>query len=144
MNLLTTYRGLVRRPAFLLAVILTMGLGIGANSAIFSVIDAVLLKPLPYPGAERLTAIYESNSRQKAARSDVAPIRLEEWNRMNHTFVALSGAYTENRRRHPDRCPRSSWWLGRRRGCSQSWGPRRLLGGRSRPMRSCRTVLRRR
>lgn len=96
MNLLTTYRGLVRRPAFLLAVILTMGLGIGANSAIFSVIDAVLLKPLPYPGAERLTAIYESNSRQKAARSDVAPIRLEEWNRMNHTFVALSGAYTEN------------------------------------------------
>ncbi|HEY2013619.1 MAG TPA: ABC transporter permease, partial [Bryobacteraceae bacterium] len=91
-----TYRGLIRRLTFFLAVVFTMALGIGANSAIFSVIDAVLLKPLPYPGADRLMAVYESNPRQTRVREYVAPGRLEEWNRMNQTFAAIAGAYTEN------------------------------------------------
>jgi len=73
-----------------------MALGIGANSAIFSVIDAVLLKPLPYPGGDRLMAVFESSPRQKLPRSEVAPGRLEEWNRLNQTFVGIAGAYTEN------------------------------------------------
>ena len=91
-----TYRGLIRRPTFFLAVVLTMALGIGANSAIFSVIDAVLLRPLPYPGADRLMAIFESSPRLKVPRGPVAPVRLEEWNRMNQTFAGISGAYQES------------------------------------------------
>ncbi|HEV3196521.1 MAG TPA: ABC transporter permease [Bryobacteraceae bacterium] len=91
-----TYRGLIHRPTFFLAVILTMALGIGANSAIFSVIDAVLLKPLPYPGGDRLMAIFESSPRLKVPRGPVAPARLEEWNRMSQTFAGISGAYTES------------------------------------------------
>jgi len=91
-----TYRGLIRRPTFFLAVVGTMALGIGANSAIFSVIDAVLLQPLPYPGGDRLMAVFESSPRQKHPRSEVAPGRLEEWNRMNQTFTGIAGAYTEN------------------------------------------------
>ena len=63
-----TYRGLLQRPTFFLAVVCTMALGIGANSAIFSVIDAVLLKPLPYPGGDRLMAVYESSPRRQIVR----------------------------------------------------------------------------
>ena len=95
-DLRRTYRSLFQRPAFFLAVVGTMALGIGANSAIFSVIDAVLLKPLPYPGGDRLMAVFESSPQQKRVRNDVAPGRLEEWNRMNQAFVGIAGAYTEN------------------------------------------------
>lgn len=91
-----TYRGLIQRPTFFLAVVFTMALGIGANSSIFPVIDAVLLKPLPYPGGDRLMAIFESSPRLKVPRGPVAPPRLEEWNRMNQTFAGISGAYTES------------------------------------------------
>jgi putative ABC transport system permease protein len=91
-----TYRSLLKRPAFLLAVVFTLMLGIGANSSIFSVIDAVLLKPLPYPSGDRLMALFESNPRKKVPHGMVAPVRVEEWNRLNHTFTGIAGAYTEN------------------------------------------------
>lgn len=91
-----TYRSLLRRPAFFAAVVLTLTLGIGANSAIFSVIDAVLLKPLPYPDGDRLMALDETSLRRKIAQAEVAPIRLEEWNAMNRSFTGMTGAYTES------------------------------------------------
>jgi len=91
-----TYRGLLKRPGFFCAVVLTLALGIGANSAIFSVIDAVLLKPLPYPAADRLVALFESNPHKKLSHEGVAPVRIEEWNRASRSFTAIAGAYTEN------------------------------------------------
>src|SRR5437016_4783445 len=95
-DVLRTYRTLLRRPAFFLAVVLTLTLGIGANSAIFSVIDTVLLKPLPYPDGNRLMALFETNLRKKIAQGPVAPVRLEEWNGMSQSFTGISGAYTES------------------------------------------------
>jgi putative ABC transport system permease protein len=89
-------RSVARRRGLALAIVFTLALGIGANSAIFSVIDAVLLKPLPYPDSERLTAVYEVNAGRHDRTSLVAPVRLEEWNRMNRSFDGLAGTYFEN------------------------------------------------
>ncbi len=52
-------RGLRRSPGFAIAVILTLALGIGGNTAIFSVVDQLLLRPLPYPHGEQLVTVYE-------------------------------------------------------------------------------------
>jgi predicted permease len=93
---LTTYRSLLKRPGFFAAVVFTLTLGIGANSAIFSVIDTVLLKPLPYPNGNRLMALFESNTRQKSSHAGLAPAQIEEWDQMNHSFSAIAGGYTEN------------------------------------------------
>src|SRR5205823_10812618 len=89
-------RALVRRPGLAVTVVATLALGIGANSAIFSAVDAVLLKPLPYPDADRLVSVYESNAARRQSTALVAPVRLEEWNAMNHTFDGLAASYFEN------------------------------------------------
>src|SRR5688572_23994186 len=93
----STLRTLVRRRRGLSAAIIrTLPLGIGANSAIFSAIDAVLLRPLPYPAADRLVVAYEVNTARKQLTSLFAPGRLEEWNRESRTLDGLAGSHFEN------------------------------------------------
>ena len=55
-----TIRRLAKSPGFTITAILILGLGIGGNTAIYSVIEAVLLKPLPYPRPERLVQVYQA------------------------------------------------------------------------------------
>ena len=61
-------RGLWRSPGFSLAVILTLALGIGGNTAVFSVVDQLLLRPLPYPDGDQLVMVEESVGANRARR----------------------------------------------------------------------------
>ena len=82
-------RGLRRAPAFSAIVILTLALGIGANTAIFSVVHAVLLKPLPYPEPERLVRLGESTG--EANGISVTWTNYLHWRDENRTFEAMAG-----------------------------------------------------
>ena len=93
-NVRQAVRGLAKTPAFTVTVILTLAIGIGANSAVFSAIDAVLLRPSPFPDSDRLVTLAQKNPKNQDAF--VAPPRLEDWNRLNTTFKAITGYYTED------------------------------------------------
>jgi putative ABC transport system permease protein len=85
-------RVLVRKPGFAATVILTLALGVGASSTIFSLIDTVLLRPLPYPDSARLVAIHEAKPADQFAQTPVAPGRLEDWQRLTRAFDAVAGS----------------------------------------------------
>lgn len=81
-------RAMRRSPAFSLVVILTLALGIGVNTAIFSVVHAVLLKPLPYPDSERMVWFGESTG--KATGISVTWGNFRHWRASNHTFESMA------------------------------------------------------
>ena len=93
-NVRYAFRTLTHTPGFTVTVVLTLALGIGANTAVFSAIDAILLRPLPFPDGDRLVRILQKNSR--TAETPVAPVRIEDWNRENSTFEGITGFYTED------------------------------------------------
>jgi putative ABC transport system permease protein len=95
-NLKSAFRFIRKSPTFSVTVILTLALAIGANSAVFSAIDAILLKPLPFPDADQLMRVNQYNPKTSSPLHLVAPVRLEDWNRLNSTFQALTGYYWED------------------------------------------------
>ena len=95
-NLKSGLRLIRKAPGFSAAVILTLALGIGANSAVFSAINAILLRPLPFPHADELMLLQQRDNAQANSASFVAPVRLEDWNRLNSGFGAITGYYTED------------------------------------------------
>jgi len=81
-------RGIRRSPSFSAVVILTLALGIGANTAIFSVVYSVLLRPLPYPNGERLVWLGESTA--KAAGISITWLNFEHWRSENTGFEKMA------------------------------------------------------
>src|SRR5579871_4010730 len=85
-------RAIRRSPGFAGVVLLTLALGIGANTAIFSVVNAVLLRPLPFPAAERLVQLGEADP--KAEGISVTWINFHHWRAENRSFEAMAGFHT--------------------------------------------------
>ncbi|HET9986624.1 MAG TPA: ABC transporter permease [Longimicrobiales bacterium] len=81
-------RGLARRPAFAAAAVLTLALGIGAATIIFSVVDAVLLRPLPFPRPERLVQVWETVPGRGDRRA--SPADYLDWRAESRTFASLA------------------------------------------------------
>lgn len=81
-------RGLLRRPVFASASILSLAVGIGANTALFSVVNRLLLEPLPHPDAERLFAVDETRGQE---RSNGNPARLRDYAARVDAVESISG-----------------------------------------------------
>jgi putative ABC transport system permease protein len=93
---IVAFRSLRRRPGFTLTALVLLTLGVGVETALFSVLNTVLLRPLPFPRASELVTVMEASAAKSQKTSLMAPVRIEEWNRYSRTFQAISGSYTEN------------------------------------------------
>src|SRR5438105_13407605 len=94
-NLRLALRGLIKNPAFSAVAIITLALGIGANTAIFSIVNAVLLRPLPYPDADRIMVLNESSG--PGQDYSVALPDYFDWQKDNTVFEHLAATHKESR-----------------------------------------------
>ena len=82
-------RTLYKSPSFTVVVVLTLALGIGANTAIFTVVDGVILKPLPYPEPGRLVMIWEKQL-SNGTLGPVSPANFFDWHQQSHSFEKMA------------------------------------------------------
>ena len=89
-------RVLLRTPLFTICTIAALALGIGSTTALFSVVHAMLVKPLPYPDADRLVVIWEHNQPRNRPRNVVNPVNFMGWRDRSRSFEGMA-AFTQNR-----------------------------------------------
>jgi len=85
-------RMLRKNPAFAATAILTLALGIGANTAIFSVVNTVLIRPLPYKDADRLVTVWGYNRARGFDTDQVSPLDFADWRSQNHVFAGMAAS----------------------------------------------------
>jgi len=83
-------RTLAKNPGFTIVAVFTLALGIGANTAIFSVVDAVLLRPLPYPEPARLFTVYQTLPENPAQNTGVSYPNYVDWTQQNEAFESIA------------------------------------------------------
>jgi putative ABC transport system permease protein len=87
-------RGLLKRPGFAAVVVLTLALGVGANTAIFSIVYAVLLRPLPFPEQERLVVAWEKDTTANTPFVELSVAEIRDWQAQNQSFTSLAAMPT--------------------------------------------------
>jgi predicted permease len=87
-------RMIVRTPGFSVIAVLTFALGIGVNTAVFSVVNGVLLRPLPYPDADRITMVWLDNRRQNVREDITSYPNYLDWRDQNSAYEDLAGFTT--------------------------------------------------
>src|SRR5215211_5220420 len=86
-------RSMLKRPAFTVIALVALALGIGANTAIFSLVNAVVIQPLPFPEPDRLVWMY-GNIRNGGNRASVAPLDFLDFRAQNKTFEQFGASFT--------------------------------------------------
>ncbi|HEV2853309.1 MAG TPA: ABC transporter permease [Thermoanaerobaculia bacterium] len=86
-----SFRMLRRSPGFTAAAVVTLALGIGANTAVFSVVNAVLLRPLPYPHPDRLFLLFQLHEQADVGRTRAAALDFLDWQKRSRSFEAMAG-----------------------------------------------------
>jgi len=93
---MNTFRYAVRQlrksPGFTFVAVLTLALGIGANTAIFTVVHAVLVAPLPYPDAERIVAVQSRNLKENLTREALSPAGFRELEKEVTSFESIAAS----------------------------------------------------
>ncbi len=87
-------RSLRKTPGFTVTAVVTLALGIGATAAIFSVVNAVLLRPLPYPEADRLVHVAQDMRARNVVDFPIAPGDFHDFRQMTNTFEAIGSVFT--------------------------------------------------
>jgi putative ABC transport system permease protein len=111
-DLLYGFRLLLKNKAFTVIAILALGLGVGANTAIFSLVNGVLLRPLPFPNAERIVYFDGQNPKQGITESSISLPDFTEWSQQTDIFASSAAFYTGNSNLgaeggEPERVPRA-------------------------------------
>ncbi|HEY0367922.1 MAG TPA: ABC transporter permease, partial [Pyrinomonadaceae bacterium] len=86
-------RGLLKRPGFTVIALITLALGIGANTAIFSVVNAVLLRPLPFQNPEQLVIVWEDATFVGFPHNTPAPANYVDWKTQNQSFADMAASH---------------------------------------------------
>src|SRR5215831_8846103 len=84
------FRQLLKSPGFTCVAVFTLALGIGGNTALFSVINGVLLRPLPFYQQERLVTLWESSPAQGIEQEPVSPPNFAEWQAQSSAFEEIA------------------------------------------------------
>src|SRR5580692_11663866 len=83
----------LRTPAFTIVAVLALALGIGANTAIFTVVNAVLIERLPYRDPSRLVALWETNARRPGRANTIGPANVIRWSERATVFERIAPYY---------------------------------------------------
>jgi putative ABC transport system permease protein len=84
-------RMLFKHPGFTLIAVVALALGIGANSAIFSVVNTIVLRPLPFDKPEQLVMLWGTNLKKSETKSSAAYLNVADWRERNHVFDSIAG-----------------------------------------------------
>ncbi len=85
------WRLLRRTPGFTLAAVLALALGVGATTAIFTVLDRVVLRPLPYPNPDRLAMVWDTNAGKALTHERISPVTFHDYRNLSHVFEDAAG-----------------------------------------------------